>query len=64
MYLTDCSLLKSIIEENQSICREGLLELDTDVEYAEEVTWFLDGELVSSESNWSYLPEVEGEKLI
>lgn len=64
MYLTDCSLLESIIEENQCICSVGLLELDTDVEYAEEVTWFLDGELVSSESNWSYLPEVVGEKLI
>ena len=42
LYLTDCSLLESNIEENLTVCRGGLVELESESEYADEFAWYLD----------------------
>ena len=64
LYLTDCSLLESNIEENLTVCRGGLVELESESEYADEFAWYLDGVLVGSESSWNYIPETAGNEVI
>ncbi len=64
LYLTDCSLLESNIVDSLSICRGGLVELESDSEYADEFVWYLDGVIVGSEPSWNYIPETAGNQVI
>ncbi len=61
LYLSDCSLIEPDVSENQSVCRGGMLEIMTENEFVNGVKWFIDGELISEESDLYYTPEVEGE---